>query len=52
LGTLSIVQNIVCLIPFPNINQTPKQNYPSQLEISRYLKEKRTRSLSEYIPIY
>jgi len=40
LGTLSIVQNIVCLIPFPNINQTPKQNYPSQLEkISRYLKE-------------
>jgi len=24
--------NIVCLITFPNINQTPKQNYPSQLE--------------------
>jgi len=32
--------NIVCLIPFPNINQTPKQNYPSKLEkISRYPKE-------------
>jgi len=32
--------NIVCLILFPNINQTPKQNYPSQLEkISRYQKE-------------
>jgi len=32
--------NIVCLIPFPNINQTPKQNYPRQLEkISRYSKE-------------
>ena len=32
--------NIVCLILFPNINQTPKQNYPSQLEkISRYPKE-------------
>ena len=32
--------NIVCLIAFPNINQTPKQNYPSQPEkISRYPKE-------------
>jgi len=32
--------NIVCLIAFPNINQTPKQKYPSQLEkISRYPKE-------------
>jgi len=32
--------NIICLIPFPNINQNPKQNYPSQLEkISRYPKE-------------
>jgi len=32
--------NIVCLMPFPKINQTPKQNYPSQLEkISRYPKE-------------
>ena len=32
--------NIVCLQAFPNINQTPKQNYPSQLEkISRYPKE-------------
>ena len=32
--------NIVCLISFPNINQTLKQNYPSQLEkISRYPKE-------------
>ena len=31
--------NIVCLIGFPNINQTPKQNYPSHLEkISRYPK--------------
>jgi len=31
--------NIVCLIAFPNINQTLKQNYPSQLEkISRYPK--------------
>jgi len=29
--------NIICLTLFPNINQTPKQNYPSQLEnISRY----------------
>jgi len=29
-----------CLIAFPNINQTPKQNYPSQLEkISSYPKE-------------
>jgi len=24
--------NMVCLIVFPNINQTPKQNYPSQPE--------------------
>jgi len=24
--------NIVCLISFPNINQTLKQNYPNQLE--------------------
>jgi len=32
--------NNVRLIAFPNINQTPKQNYPSQLErISRYPKE-------------
>ena len=32
--------NTVCLIAFPSINQTPKQNYPSQLEkISRYPKE-------------
>jgi len=32
--------NIVCLILFPNINQTPKQNHPNQLEmISRYPKE-------------
>jgi len=32
--------NIVCLIAFPNIDQTPKQNYPSQPEkISRYPKE-------------
>jgi len=32
--------NIVCLISFPNINQTLKQNYPNQLEkISRYPKE-------------
>jgi len=32
--------NIVCLILLPNINQTPKQNYPSQLKkISRYPKE-------------
>jgi len=32
--------NIVCLIAFPNINQTPRQNYPSQLEkISNYPKE-------------
>jgi len=32
--------NIVCVIAFPNINQTPKQNYPSQLEkISSYRKE-------------
>jgi len=31
----------MCLIPFPNINDTPKQNYLSQLEnISRYSKEK------------
>jgi len=31
--------NIVCLIAFPNINQPPKQNYPSQLEkISSYPK--------------
>jgi len=32
--------NNVCLITFPNINQTPKQNYPSQLEkTSGYRKE-------------
>jgi len=32
--------NIVCLIAFPNIIQTPKQNYPSQLEkTSGYRKE-------------
>jgi len=32
--------NIACLISFPNINQTPKQNYPSQLEKTlRYPKE-------------
>jgi len=31
--------NIVCLILFPNINQTLRQYYPSQLEkISRYPK--------------
>jgi len=43
---------MVCLILFPNINQTPKQNYPCQLEkISKYPK-KRTRTLSEYMPIY
>jgi len=37
--------NIACLILFPNINQTPKQNYPSKLE-------KIWRCLFEYIPIY
>ena len=42
--------NIVCLIAVPNFNQTPKQGYPSQLE--KISKRKRTRSLSEYIPIY
>ena len=32
--------NIVCLISFPSINQTLKQNYPSKLEkISRFPKE-------------
>ena len=32
--------NTVCLIAFPNINQTPKQNYPNQLDrISWYPKE-------------
>jgi len=32
--------NIVCVIAFPNINQTPKQNYQSRLaKISRYPKE-------------
>jgi len=32
--------NIACLILFPNINQTSKQNYLSQLEkIRRYPKE-------------
>jgi len=32
--------NIICLISFSNINQTLKQNYPSQLEkISRFPKE-------------
>jgi len=32
--------NIVYLMLFPNINQTPKQNYPSQLEtISWHPKE-------------
>jgi len=32
--------NIVCLVAFPNINQSPKQNYPSQLEkTSRYPNE-------------
>jgi len=40
--------NIVCLISFPNINQTLKQNYP----IFKKSKRKRTRSLSECIPIY
>ena len=44
--------NIVCLIAFPNINQTPKQNYPSQPEKIKISKRKRTRRLSEYIPIY
>ena len=40
--------NIVCLIAFPNINQTPKQNYPSQLEkTSGYRKENR-KSLPTY----
>ena len=31
-GYPSDCPNIVCLILFPNINQTPKQNYPNQLE--------------------
>ena len=32
--------NNVCLLAFPNINQTPKQNHPSQLEkTSGYRKE-------------
>jgi len=32
--------NIVGPIHFPNVNQTPKQNYPRELEkISRYPKE-------------
>jgi len=36
---LDCPKNIVCLTTFPNINQTTKQNYPSQLEkISRYPK--------------
>jgi len=40
--------NIGCLIAFSNINQTPKQNYPSQLEkISRYPK-KRTVFVNTY----
>jgi len=44
---------IFCLIAFPNFNQTPKQNYPSQLEnISRYPKKKQTKSISEYMPTY
>jgi len=39
-GCLFDCPNIVCPIVFPNFNQTPKQNYPSQLEkISRYPKE-------------
>jgi len=39
-GYLFDCPNIVCLITFPNTNQTPWQNYPSQLEkISRYPKE-------------
>ena len=39
-GYPSDCPNIVCLIRFPNINKTPKQNYSSQVEkISRYPKE-------------
>jgi len=43
--------NIVCLIAFTNINQTPKQNYPSQLEkISRYPKENKPEVLLHTYP--
>jgi len=47
--------NIVCLIFFPSINQTLKQNYPSQLEkISRFLKEHEPEVFLKHthIPIY
>jgi len=39
-GYPSDCPNIVYLVDFPNINQSPKQNYPSQLEKTpRYPKE-------------
>jgi len=43
--------NIVCLISFPNVNQTLKQNYPTR-EDFKISKRKRTRSHSVYIPIH
>jgi len=43
--------NIIFLIAFPNINQTPKQNYPSQLEkISRYPKENEPKAFLNTYP--
>jgi len=46
--------NIVCLIPFPNINQTPKQNYPSQLEKIQGIQKKTNQKsfwIHTHIPI-
>jgi len=38
--------NIICLIAFPSINQTPKKNYPNQLEKTS---EKKTNQKSFWI---
>ena len=43
--------NIVCLIPFPTWNPQAELSKPSR-EDFKISKRKRTRSLSEYIPIY
>jgi len=56
IGYPFICPKIICLILFHNINQTPKQNYLSQLEkISRYPKENEPKvflnRLHTHIPI-
>jgi len=44
--------NIVCLIAFPNINQTPSQLEMPTRNDFKLSKRERTRRLSEYILIY